>query len=221
MSTHVSSRRVFNGLFALDITLILISAVWGFAFLKGMIAVRPDFWNTDLDWSAGELLNYIKWLVLALVFFMAYFRDKATIMLSLALVVLILLADDSLQLHETLGPTVVHAIGLQNIIGVKAYTIGPMVIWAALGMVILSITLMGWRITPTELRSKLYPVFAYFFAIMFCAIGIDVIRELFDFPKIIKGILGIFEDGGEMLFLTAMARHVWLNFWSVEEISVT
>ena len=212
MNTHVSSRRFYSGLFALDTILIVVSAVWGFAFLKEMIAIRPDFWNIDRDWSAGEILNYIKWLILAFVFLTAFLRDRAVMMLSLFLVVLILLADDSLQLHETLGPNVVQAIGLQHTLGEKAYTIGSMVIWGGLGVVVLAITMFGWRSASSSLRKQLYPVFAYFFAIIFCAIGIDAIHELFDFPKVIKGVLGILEDGGEMLFLTAMTRHVWIKF---------
>ncbi|MDG1739068.1 MAG: hypothetical protein P8L68_18725 [Paracoccaceae bacterium] len=214
MSYHVSSRRFFGGLFALDTILIILSAAWGFAFLKELIAIRPDFWNIDRDWSAGEVLNYIKWLILAFVFLSAYLRNKAVMMLSLFLVVLILLADDSLQLHETLGPNVVHAIGLQHTLGEKAYTFGSMVIWGGLGVVVLAITLFGWRTATVELRRQLYPVFAFFFAIIFCAVGIDAIHELFDFPKVIKGLLGILEDGGEMLFLTAMTRHVWIKFRS-------
>lgn len=212
MSRSLTSRRFITGLFALDVFLIGLSAVWGFAFLKEMIAIRPDFWNIDRDWSAGEILNYIKWMILAFVFFTAYLRDKAMMMLSLGLVVLILLADDSLQLHETLGPNVVHAIGLQHSLGEKAYTLGSMVIWGGLGLVVLAITWMGWRTASASLRRQLYPVFGYFFAVVFCAVGIDAVHELFDFPKVIKGVLGILEDGGEMLFLTAMARHVWLKF---------
>lgn len=212
MSKTKTSLRLFSGFFALDVALILLSAVWGVAFLRDMIAVRPDFWNIDRDWSAGEILNYIKWLILAFVFFTAYLRDKAMMMMSLGLVVLILLADDSLQLHETLGPNVVHAIGLQNVMGEKAYTFGSLAIWGALGVLVLALTWMGWRTASSSLRKQLYPVFAYFCAIIFCAVGIDAIHELFDFPKVIKGLLGILEDGGEMLFLTAMARHVWFKF---------
>lgn len=198
--------------YALDILLILLSAGLGVAFQNGAISNWPDFWNIDRDWSAGEITNYLKWSLLAFVFLTAYVRSRAVMMLSLFAVVLILLADDSLQIHETLGPVVVHALGLQEVLGLAAYTVGPIVVWGTLGLAVLTLTWIGWRTASTEMKSALYPVFTLFFGIVFCAVGVDALHELVDLPKVIKGVLGLIEDGGEMLLLTAMLHYVWTTF---------
>ena len=204
--------KSFKPFFALDFVIIAISTAIGYAYLKGIVPVWPDFLNIGRDWSAGEVFGYIKWIMLAFAFLTAYVREKAAIFLALFVVTLILLADDSLQIHETFGPFVVESIGLQNVMGVKAYTIGPMVVWGVLGVFVVSFTWMGWRTAPIALRRKLYPVFGFFLAIVFFAVGIDAIHELIDFPKVMKGVMGVFEDGGEMIVMTALLRYGWRTF---------
>lgn len=205
-------RLNLKTVYFLDLLLIGLSASLGLAFLRGYVAEWPDFWNIDRDWSAGEILNYLKWAALAAVFLTAYLRDRALIMLSLFAVVLILLADDSLQIHETLGPEIVRIFGLHFRFGLAAYTIGPMVIWGALGIAVVALTWFGWRSATAELKRALLPVFGLFFGIVFFAIGVDAMHELIDMPKAMKGVFGIVEDGGEMLMLTAMLIYVWKTF---------
>lgn len=205
-------KASFKPLFAIDIALIAISSVIAFAFLKGMIDTRPDLWNIDRDWSVSETFNYIKWLVLAVVFFLAYLRDRQFLLVVMSVCALFLLADDSLQLHERLGSDVVRSTGMRDEFGRRAYTFGSIAVWIGLGILILAIVYRGWRTASPSLKISLFPVFGYFFAIVFCAVGIDTLHELLELPKIYKGIIGIFEDGGEMIFLTAMLRYVWNTF---------
>jgi len=204
--------KSFRMLFALDLFIILVSGVLGYAFLKGIIPVWPDFLNIDRDWSAGETLSYVKWVLMALVFSLAYMRKRETMFLSLVIAVLILLADDSMQLHETYGPNVVQALRLYDIFGSAASTVGPLFVWAALGVGVLTSVLIGWRTASRELKRALYPVFGLFFAVVFFAVGIDAVHELVTVPKVIQGVLGIVEDGGEMLVMTALLRYVWMTF---------
>ena len=204
----------FKPLFAIDVALILISSAISYAFLNGMIDTRPDLWNIDREWSVSETLNYLKCLTMALVFFAAYLRDKQFLLIVMSVTAVFLLADDSLQLHERLGSNFANTFKLQDEFGLRAYTYGHIVIWGGLGSIILLIIYRGWRTASSDLKKSLYPVFGYFFAIVFCAVGLDTLHELLDLPKIYKGIIGIFEDGGEMLFLTAMLRYVWNTFRS-------
>ena len=90
-------------LLLIDVILILATGVLGLQALRQPGFETPVLFDISRDESIGEFFNFLKWAVVIGVMFMAYQARGHAMFLSLSIVFLLILADDSLQLHEYIG----------------------------------------------------------------------------------------------------------------------
>ena len=201
MSFHIP---VMLGLLLADFVLILVHALLGALSVTGTIAVFPDALRIDRDWGVGEVLNYAKWLALAGISAMLFHQQKAMIFLAFANLCVIAFLDDSLQLHERYGIILTDA-WLQ---GLKLPNGSGEIIFLALeGAIVAGPLVYGWTVAPSPVRRQVMSLFLLLGGAIFCGVAVDFVHAQAAGGSIKAGILGIIEDGGEMIFLSLTVSH--------------
>lgn len=194
-------------LLVVDTLLITLHAGLGLLILAGAIFTFPELIRIDRDWSLGEVFNYFKWVALTGISLALFSRQKSPIFLAIALICVVALLDDSLQLHEGFSGPLIDTLapGWNWPRGT-----GELVFMAVTGMLIAGPLIYGWRQASHKVREQIVPLLALFGGAIFCAGGIDFLhgQATAVAPNSIKaGILGIIEDGGEMVFLSLMVSY--------------
>jgi hypothetical protein len=205
-------RGVLRKLLPLDLLLIAIHAGLGFAVMRGLVSHWPDVLNIGRDWSAGEVIGYGKWIVIIGVLLAAWRRLGQPILAGLAGFFLLCLLDDSLQIHEQGAPWLVDRFDLYAVFGTLQGTAAEVMVWGALGVFALGSLGIGWIRSGPEDRRRALPALGLFGLVAFFAIGMDVAHAFTDDHSLAGGIVGILEDGGEMIALTLLLAFVWKEY---------
>ena len=88
----------------LDLVLIALHILTGAIYER--IPIRL---NIALDYSIAEFFGYAKWSVIIVLLWLTSRRTRNPALLSCAVLFFVMLADDSLQIHETVGKAAVNA----------------------------------------------------------------------------------------------------------------
>ncbi|MDQ1900891.1 hypothetical protein RAH32_10600 [Paracoccus sp. WLY502] len=190
---------ILIGFLIADAVLILLHSVLGLLFLNGLIPTFPEALRIDRDWAMGEVLTYIKWLVLAALSALLLRRQRQVIYLGFFIFSLVALLDDSLQLHERFASPLVAAIAPGLALPPGA---GELIFIAFEGIAVAGTLVYGWIKAPFIIRRQTVALFLLLGAAAFCASAIDFLHVYTPAYSILGGIVGIIEDGGEMVFLS-------------------
>lgn len=196
--------RILLAALAIDVAILGIYVFYGAADILLDWGKMPKFWNIAEEGSAGELFNYLKWIGICGGLAIVYFRSRIPMFAGFAFTFMLVLLDDSLQLHERGGHWLVETFGIQPAFGLRAQDFGELSVWAFLGGVTGLVLLYG--LVHRTKASMPYGLYFFFVlvALVFFAMGLDMVNAL-DFlneetalVNIMVGIITIAEDGGEM-----------------------
>ena len=209
--TYVGLRKPFVfWLLLIDVIFILTTGILGIQALRQPGFETPVLLDISRDESIGEFFNFLKWAVVIGVMFMAYQARGHAMFLSLSIVFLLILADDSLQLHEYIGSVLSRAFPENR----ELYqTLFELAAFAVLGIICLILILIPWRRTPRDVKTLLAPMALLFLGLVFCGVGLDMIHGFAPRQSLISGILLIGEDGGELVFTSLLAAYAAGNVW--------
>lgn len=190
-------------LLAIDAALIAAHIVLGY-----MLPKIPSALNISVDHSLPEFFNYAKLAAVSLLLILAFRANRIPLLLSFAAAFGLMLADDSLMLHERFGVLVAQMFNFTRFMDLRPQDIGELVVWAIMGLLLLPIFAYGALKTVREDR-----VIGY--RLMFCVLLLAVFSVLID---MIHGVVprqpysaqlfDLLEDGGEMIVLSIIAAHV-------------
>ena len=132
------------------------------------------------------------------------FRSKRQwIYVALAILFALVLADDMLEIHEEGGKYFARALELRPALGLRAVDFGELITWAILGALMVPLILVGLlRSKRTDVENGLV-LLVPFGALVFFGMFVDqvyhILRHAFFGADI---LLGMLEDGGEMIAIT-------------------
>ena len=193
---------------AWDAVAIAIHVAYGLAVFRNPQTNWPEFLNVGRDWSLGEIGNYVKWIIIIFALASAYSKSRVLGTLALAVLFLDCLLDDSLQLHERGGAALVQHGLFGNAFAQDQQEAGELVTWTALGVFCAVFLRVSWSSASTSERQKMMPALVLFSGIFVCAVVFDLFHSLVQGQSVIAGILGLLEDGGEMIFLTLLVAYI-------------
>ena len=205
------SKKTIVALFAVDLLFVVATAFTGALAVSGVLETIPALVNVGRDWSLPEAFNYLKWLVLALIFFFAYRQDGHPLLLSLASIFLLLMFDDSLQLHEQFGRFVSDNVDGQE--GFHAYVqIGYWIILASGFLILLRSSYLK---APKPLKQAVAPMLVPFLGLVFFGVFLDFLHSaLTEDGTLSAGLLILLEDGGELFMISSLVAYA-VNQWKV------
>ncbi len=161
-------------------------------------------WSIEQDGGFAERWQYLKEALAAALLLQLAWRGESVsrqACLAWALLFLWVLLDDVLAMHESLGQRLMP----------EAPAVGELLFMLAVGLLLLyGILRAHWRAGP-EWRPWSYRLELGLLAFAFFAVGVDLLHALVQSP-LWHPILGLIEDGGEMLCMSALLWIV-LSLW--------
>ena len=155
--------RCFAVLLVVDLVLVLGYVVALALRNHGVIAALPDWISLWSSTSLTDRVQYTKWLMASMLLVVAWQRGRRPLMGAGAVVFTLLLADDSLELHEAAGHILARALHLPKIGGLRSNDLGELIAFAVIGLVALGLFLAARRRSDKADR-RLVTGFALIFA---------------------------------------------------------
>jgi hypothetical protein len=189
-------------LLAADSVFIGIHCLW-----LWLPAVSSDVWNIETDRGYAEVYQYIKFFWIFLNFISISFIQSKLSYLTWASLFFYLLLDDSLSLHERLGKQVSSSLNFEDLMYLRSRDFGELLISFSVFLIFLILFAVVTSRSAKQFRKDSRILIVMLFGLAICGIGFDMIhvmvgslpgsigRNLFD-------LMGILEDGGEMVFVS-------------------
>lgn len=207
-----------------NLLLLLLAIDMGFIILHiyNSILIPDDQFN-DLfslvqDSSLAEYFQYIKWLIIAFLFFIISNKQSTITYIAWALLFIYLLLDDSLELHEKYGADLIQFIKSTPPLGLRKQDIGELIVTAVAGGFLF--TLLAWAyFKGSEVFKKVTKEMLILIAVLgVFGVLIDMLSSTFSSmikdettsKRLFDFLFGILEDGGEMFIASIMLWYVFI-----------
>lgn len=199
-------------LIGIDLVLIAIHVLISGGQYLGMIVEAQavsllTILSVTRDASLPEYFNHVKELIMLTALALVWVRSRRMIYLIWSAVLLLILGDDSLRFHEHIGDWV--AANLPVAQGSEdGHAFGEIVAWAGYAMVTAALLWWGHRHSSAPERANSWAILAGIVAVSCFAVGVDAVHSIvvrlgamMD-TRLVNGLFGLLEDGGEMLMLS-------------------
>ncbi|WP_243369662.1 hypothetical protein [Microvirga solisilvae] len=180
-------------------------ALHGVAISLQFFGNEQDFLNLrqfrlDEDWGYAEIYNYLLTSACVTLLLRAFLVSGQRVYLGWAIVFAFVVLDDALMIHEWVGDHLASVA--PTLPGLRAEDTGELIGWGAASEVLLLPLVWGPR-GSTQDAIGFGTVFAIIFVLLcFCAMGVDMLHVVVGAKsRFASALLGIVEDGGEMLTL--------------------
>ncbi|MBD1844373.1 hypothetical protein H6F89_13425 [Cyanobacteria bacterium FACHB-63] len=199
---NLERRRSIEVLFLLVLTDLVI-----LAFHVGAYALGDQddwYWSMTEERSFGESFQYIKelWLIFS---FAALIRIRSNwLYLAFCLLFLYLFVDDIFQLHERLGSMIASTANFQGTLGLRAIDFGELLVSAIAGLFFVVVLGGSYWFGSKTFRRVCQRVLILISGLVFCGIALDVLHSVLKRFSWLEVWLDVLEDGGEMLFMSAL-----------------
>ena len=198
---------------ATALLLALVSA--DIAFVLGhylmTIGVLDDgLFSLERDRGYPEFFQYAKALSIVILLLLVSARSKVIGFGVWALLFLYLLLDDALQMHEVYGGYIAAYLNFAPAIGLRAQDFGEVAVSAIAGASFLALLAIFYVTGSRAFRKSSRHLLLLLMALAFFGVFIDLLHVAVDMGWRITWLLGVVEDGGEMVVMSLMAWYVFL-----------
>lgn len=157
----------------------------------------------DEELGYGEIFGYLKSLAIAAALFACYRRARAPAFAALAFAFAVIALDDSLRIHEFFGSLIAKGLALGPAFGLRAQDVGELMVWSALGAVVVSGLAYGYRRSNAAARSLASIFLSLLAVLVFFAVVADMLHiALAGWFRGAYRVGTVIEEGGEMLTLS-------------------
>ena len=157
----------------------------------------------DEELGYGEIFGYLKSLAIAAALFACYRRARAPAFAALAFTFAVIALDDSLRIHEFFGNLIAKGLALGPAFGLRAQDVGELMVWSALGAVVVSALAYGYRRSSAAARSLASIFLGLLAVLVFFAVVADMLHiALAGSFRGAYRVGTVIEEGGEMLTLS-------------------
>ena len=201
------TRQIFSGklfflLIAADITFILLHLIYKFTPLL------PDtLFSLTRDGSYSEYFQYLKELGVVVLLLNLAARQRRLLFASYAGLFLYFFADDFFQIHERAGESLANYIQLPAALGLRAQDFGELAVFGFFGFIF--VLLIGLTHFLSDPHTRLFSRQLLLLVILLAVFGIlfDML-EIGSTHPVMGSILGILDDGGEMIVMSLITVFV-------------
>jgi len=200
---------------ALLLFLLLVSADLAFVLIHAaskIISPTNEYTLLSLESDEGypEAFQYIKWFWLAILFIFLSVKRKALNYSVWGLFFSCLLIDDALSLHEKAGAFIAGHLDLILPFGMRPQEIGELIFAGTVGLFLLSLILSAFKRGSRAFRRMSCDTLLLVAVLVFFGIVVDMAHvSSARIGGAVTGLLGIIEDGGEMLVASAMLGYAF------------
>lgn len=159
------------------------------------------------DQGIPEQYQYVKLFFCCYLIGAIAFRRRVIHYLSWMLLFLYLLADDGLQIHEKLGNYISRVLGFKSSFGLRSQDFGELVVITISGLLLLSLIWIAYNQGDRVFRQFSRHLLVGLMALGGCGVVLDMLHVVA--PLQISNWVGLLEDGGEMVVVSAIVSHLW------------
>lgn len=197
------STRILYLFLATDLVFISLHLI----HIYSGVAPNPSF-SLETDGGYAEIFQYIKEYWIALVLGFLALRKHSATYLGWSLLFFYILLDDSLQLHEKLGYRLSQQFHFFSGFNLRAEDFGELIISGSVGLFFLIFIATAYRYSDSLSRKISRYLIRMLFALAVCGIVFDMMHTALNF-RILRTILALLEDGGEMIVMSVIASFVF------------
>lgn len=172
--------------------------------------VSNDLWNGDLDGSFIEIFGHAQLIAAAVGLVFVAVRRRSAVLGVWAAVLVALVADDFLQLHETIGAVLVRALGLPDVLILTSQDVGELLVWATAAVVLGALLLIAYARADAESRGDARRLLGLVAVLAVFAVGLDQVQGLIAerLPLVLQVVATLAETGGELVAMTLIVLFV-------------
>jgi Glycosyl transferase family 2 len=160
-------------------------------------------WNIGYDRSYLEIFGYLKMIFIVWMLMSISQRQDRPVYLTLAIIFIFALLDDSLEVHETLGQDIADALALGPFAGLRPVDFGELFFWTGAGILLLGLAAIGLVKTTGRDRANGLIFLGALAALMVFAVGVDMTHVMVDNAFRGAGLLfTVLEEGGQQITLS-------------------
>jgi len=203
--------RAFAVLAFIDILFVAIY-IWLAVYQPEMRHGRFSIYS---DRAFPEMFGYLKWAGVVFLLFMYHSRVTSKLCLAFALIFLIILLDDSLEIHENFGALVVGIVGEGSIMGLRHKDYGELLYFLIFGLFAIYAIFRSYPPAPKEEKS-----FAR--TLLYLIVGLAMFGVVLDMWHIglwgVKDyghVLGVLEDTGEQIMSALIFAYIFGSLYPV------
>ena len=201
-SRQLISGKLFPLLIAGDITFVLLHLVHKFTPL-----LPYTLFSLTRDGSFSEYFQYLKELGVVVLLLSLAARHRKLLFASYAGLFLYFFADDFFQIHERAGESLANYIQLLPAFGLRAQDFGELTVFGFFGFVF--VLLIGLTHILSDPQTRQFSRQLLLLVILLAIFGIvfDML-EIGSSHPVMGPILGILDDGGEMVVMSMITVFV-------------
>ena len=203
------TRLALVVLLSIDALLIITFFALEAADQRGAIATVPDLLKINARESVGTLLLFLKFLLGAVVLYLAGRRADAAWPKEIALVFFLLWFDDWGEVHEFFGDVVANMLSLGALGPLDPDDIGEVIYLVPFAVLCFGLLFHALRQAPPHARGAVAWLIGLLAGLAFFGVGADLIARAADHMKTERLfdphlVTSVFEDGGEMVMGSLM-----------------
>tara|TARA_R110000765_G_scaffold377964_1_gene468908 strand:- start:323 stop:1051 length:729 start_codon:yes stop_codon:yes gene_type:complete len=198
-------------LLIVDLVFVVIHIVTCFLYFIGKIENFGDynFLVLTQDESFAEIFQYLKYLSVIIMIGYLIYVEKAYAYISWILLFIFFLLDDSLSLHESMGEVLVKEFNFKPMFGLRDVDFGELTFVAMVGMAILLSFVLAYFKGNLIFKKRTIDLFILLGFMIFFGIGFDMLHEILGENLKVGFVIGLIEDGGEMVVMTLIVWYVY------------
>ncbi|MGC1514359.1 MAG: hypothetical protein WA810_02185 [Maribacter sp.] len=205
-------------LLLLDVCFIAIHILVFFLYYIGQIDDYRNYNFLDVtnDGSLAEFFQYLKYFFVLIMLVHLVYSKKRYPYISWFLLFAFFLLDDSLSLHETFGEVLVDAFNFQPMFGLRDLDFGELTFILSVGLILLSGLIIALIKGDSVFRKRTIDLLLLLLFFTYFGVGFDMLHVFLGENPRVAFIIGIIEDGGEMVTMSVMVWYI-LYFLSSQD----
>lgn len=203
---NLSFAALLAAFVLIDLGFILANALAIGLHQFHLIDAVPEMLRITQDRALPEDYNYLKWAIIVIALVWVSIRDRWLPPALWAAVFAMILADDSMQLHERLGAVIAASTELPSSTYFYADDIGEMLVFVLMGLVALALTATLFTRRGVSARALSLRYGLVILALGGFGVGVDAVHQFVSHfaegtsvATLLSQISGMIEEGGEML----------------------
>lgn len=201
MMSDAALVRWVLGLGACNLVLIGLHAAYYYCVRHGLeLWPRDPRFSLDSNVGLGQLFSSAQTLLLIGLLVQLARQTRETLYLAFGAIFLIVLVDDAFALNQVLGGIVVPALGIVDLPGIKAESVGEMVVYALVAAPLLAVVAAAFARAAPGHRAAGMGFLSLLIMLTFFATVMDLVHLAFiNSFYASQLVLEVAEEGGEML----------------------
>lgn len=213
---HAFTRPEHPTLSVTGVSLLAWLLAGDFVVLALHLAFKTTTWldsplfNIEVEGGYGENYQHIKYAIIVTALLWLAIGQRCLQFVSWAIIYTYMLCDDRYQIHETVGKYLATQMDFGPHFMLRAQDLGELTVSVVAGFFLA--VLLGWAYLrgSAEFRILSKNLLLFAAALAFCGVAVDMLHSMIRDIHILKGIVAIIEDGGELIVVSTTAWYVVL-----------